>query len=154
VILAGILLKLGGYGMIRACFPIVPRRSTSSPYALGVIGVVLDRLRARSSRSADRLQAHGRLQLGQPHGLRAARPRRADDLGDDRSRRSQMFNHGTSSAVLFLVVGVIYDRAHHRDLQRFGGLAADHAQYWALTTLGFFAALGPAGARGLRLRRR
>ena len=34
----------------------------------------------------------------------------------------QMFNHGVSSAMLFLIVGVIYDRAHHRDLTRFGGI--------------------------------
>jgi NADH-quinone oxidoreductase subunit M len=59
-----------------------------------------------------------------------------------------MFNHGTSSAVLFLVVGVIYDRAHHRDLNGFGGLAQIMPKYWALTTLGFFAALGLPGLAG------
>jgi len=59
-----------------------------------------------------------------------------------------MFNHGTSSAVLFLVVGVIYDRAHHRDLNGFGGLAQVMPTYWALTTLGFFAALGLPGLAG------
>jgi NADH-quinone oxidoreductase subunit M len=60
----------------------------------------------------------------------------------------QMFNHGTSSAVLFLIVGVIYDRAHHRDLNGFGGLAQVMPKYWALTTLGFFAALGLPGLAG------
>jgi NADH-quinone oxidoreductase subunit M len=60
----------------------------------------------------------------------------------------QMFNHGTSSAVLFLVVGVIYDRAHHRDLNGFGGLSQVMPTYWALTTLGFFAALGLPGLAG------
>ena len=60
----------------------------------------------------------------------------------------QMFNHGTSSAVLFLVVGVIYDRAHHRDLNGFGGLSQVMPKYWALTTLGFFAALGLPGLAG------
>jgi NADH-quinone oxidoreductase subunit M len=60
----------------------------------------------------------------------------------------QMFNHGTSSAALFLVVGVIYDRAHHRDLNGFGGLAQLMPRYWALTTLGFFAALGLPGLAG------
>ena len=38
-----------------------------------------------------------------------------------------MFNHGTITAMLFLLVGVIYDRAHHRDIDGFGGLAVDHA---------------------------
>ena len=59
-----------------------------------------------------------------------------------------MFNHGTSSAALFLVVGVIYDRAHHRDLNRFGGLSQPMPVYWALTTIGFFAALGLPGTAG------
>jgi NADH-quinone oxidoreductase subunit M len=49
---------------------------------------------------------------------------------------------------LFLVVGVIYDRAHHRDLNGFGGLAQVAPKYWALTTLGFFAALGLPGLAG------
>lgn len=61
---------------------------------------------------------------------------------------TQMFNHGTSSAVLFLIVGVIYDRAHHRDLNGFGGLSQVMPRYWALTTLGFFAALGLPGLAG------
>jgi NADH-quinone oxidoreductase subunit M len=60
----------------------------------------------------------------------------------------QMFNHGTSSAALFLMVGVIYDRAHHRDLNGFGGLSQVMPRYWALTTLGFFAALGLPGLAG------
>jgi NADH-quinone oxidoreductase subunit M len=60
----------------------------------------------------------------------------------------QMFNHGTSSAALFLIVGVIYDRAHHRDLNGFGGLAQIMPRYWALTTVGFFAALGLPGLAG------
>jgi NADH-quinone oxidoreductase subunit M len=60
----------------------------------------------------------------------------------------QMFNHGTSSAALFLIVGVIYDRAHHRDLNGFGGLSQVMPRYWALTTLGFFAALGLPGLAG------
>jgi NADH-quinone oxidoreductase subunit M len=60
----------------------------------------------------------------------------------------QMFNHGTSSAALFLIVGVIYDRAHHRDLNGFGGLAQVMPRYWGFTTLGFFAALGLPGLAG------
>jgi len=50
--------------------------------------------------------------------------------------------------VLFLVVGVIYDRAHHRDLNGFGGLSQVMPKYWALTTLGFFAAIGLPGLAG------
>jgi NADH-quinone oxidoreductase subunit M len=60
----------------------------------------------------------------------------------------QMFNHGTSSAMLFLIVGVIYDRAHHRDLNGFGGLGLKMPYYTGLTTVGFFAALGLPGLAG------
>ncbi|MDE0892446.1 MAG: proton-conducting transporter membrane subunit, partial [Planctomycetota bacterium] len=60
----------------------------------------------------------------------------------------QMFNHGTSSAALFLIVGIIYDRAHHRDLNGFGGLSQQMPLYWGLTTIGFFAALGLPGMAG------
>jgi NADH-quinone oxidoreductase subunit M len=147
VILAGILLKLGGYGMIRACFPIVPDAFHQFAYVLGVIGVVsivygayvalgqtdFKRMVAYSSVSHMGYVLLGLAALTEWGATGAA---------------LQMFNHGTSSAVLFLVVGVIYDRAHHRDLNGFGGLAQVMPRYWALTTLGFFAALGLPGLAG------
>ena len=147
VILAGILLKLGGYGMIRACFPIVPSAFHQFAYVLAVIGVVsivygayvalgqtdFKRMVAYSSVSHMGYVLLGLAALTEWGATGAA---------------LQMFNHGTSSAVLFLVVGVIYDRAHHRDLNGFGGLAQVMPKYWALTTLGFFAALGLPGLAG------
>jgi NADH-quinone oxidoreductase subunit M len=57
----------------------------------------------------------------------------------------QMFNHGTVTAMLFLLVGVIYDRAHHRDIDRFGGLADVMPLYTGITAIAFFAALGLPG---------
>ena len=60
----------------------------------------------------------------------------------------QMFTHGTSSAMLFLLVGVAYDRAHHREIEGFGGLANVAPIYTGVTTLGFFAALGLPGMSG------
>ena len=57
----------------------------------------------------------------------------------------QMFNHGTVTAMLFLLVGVIYDRAHHRDIDGFGGLASVMPVYTGVTALAFFAALGLPG---------
>jgi len=147
VILAGILLKLGGYGMIRACFPIVPQGFNDYAYALGVLGVisiVYGAFVALGQTDFKRMVAYssvshmGYVLLGMAclteWGMSGA--------------ALQMFNHGTSSAVLFLIVGVIYDRAHHRDLNGFGGLAQVMPRYWALTTLGFFAALGLPGLAG------
>src|SRR5205814_10018573 len=57
----------------------------------------------------------------------------------------QMFNHGTVTAMLFLLVGVIYDRAHHREIAGFGGLASIMPVYTGVTGLAFFAALGLPG---------
>jgi NADH-quinone oxidoreductase subunit M len=57
----------------------------------------------------------------------------------------QMFNHGTVTAMLFLLVGVIYDRAHHRMIDGFGGLAKTMPIYAGYTGLAFFAALGLPG---------
>jgi NADH-quinone oxidoreductase subunit M len=147
VILAGILLKLGGYGMIRACFPIVPDAFHQFAYVLGVIGVVS-------------IVYGAFVALGQTDFKRMVAYSSVSHMGyvllglaalttwGTTGAALQMFNHGTSSAVLFLVVGVIYDRAHHRDLNGFGGLAQVMPKYWALTTLGFFAALGLPGLAG------
>jgi NADH-quinone oxidoreductase subunit M len=57
----------------------------------------------------------------------------------------QMFNHGTVTAMLFLLVGVIYDRAHHREINGFGGLASVMPVYTGVTAVAFFAALGLPG---------
>ena len=60
----------------------------------------------------------------------------------------QMFNHGTITAMLFLIVGVIYDRAHTRDIDGFGGLANQMPVYTGFVTLAFFAAIGLPGLSG------
>ncbi len=60
----------------------------------------------------------------------------------------QMFNHGLSSAMMFLLVGVIYDRAHHREIERFGGLGLQMPRYLTLAIIGFFASLGLPGFSG------
>jgi NADH-quinone oxidoreductase subunit M len=59
-----------------------------------------------------------------------------------------MFNHGTISAMLFILVGVIYDRAHHRDINGFGGLASQMPIYTGITAIAFFAGLGLPGFSG------
>ncbi len=50
-----------------------------------------------------------------------------------------MFNHGTITAMLFILVGVIYDRAHHREINGFGGLAQQMPVYAGITGFAFFA---------------
>src|SRR5580765_5080674 len=147
VILAGILLKLGGYGMLRACFPIVPQAFHEFAFVLGVLGVisiVYGAFVALGQTDFKRLVAYssvshmGYVLLGfaalTEQGMNGA--------------ALQMFNHGTSSAACFLVVGVIYDRAHHRDLNGFGGMSQVMPKYWALTTVAFFASIGLPGMAG------
>jgi NADH-quinone oxidoreductase subunit M len=147
VILAGILLKLGGYGMLRACFPLAPDAYHTFAYALavlGVISIVYGAFVALGQSDFKKMVAYssvshmGYVLLGMA----------AFTIWGMEGAVLQMFNHGTSSAALFLIVGVIYDRAHHRDLNGFGGLAQVMPRYWALTTLGFFAALGLPGLAG------
>jgi len=147
VILAGILLKLGGYGMLRACFPIVPdafRHFALALAILGVISIVYGAFVALGQSDFKKMVAYssvshmGYVLLGFA----------ALTVWGMSGAALQMFNHGTSSAALFLIVGVIYDRAHHRDLNGFGGLAQVMPRYWALTTLGFFAAIGLPGLAG------
>ncbi|HED64558.1 MAG TPA: NADH-quinone oxidoreductase subunit M [Planctomycetes bacterium] len=147
VILAGILLKLGGYGMIRGCFPIVPDAFGQFSYALavlGVISIVYGAFVALGQTDFKRMVAYssvshmGYVLLGMA----------ALENWGMSGAALQMFNHGTSAAVLFLIVGVVYERAHHRDLNNFGGLSQVMPRYWALTTLGFFAALGLPGLAG------
>jgi NADH-quinone oxidoreductase subunit M len=60
----------------------------------------------------------------------------------------QMFNHGTITAMLFLSVGVIYDRAHHREIDGFGGLATKMPIYTGVVAVAFFAGLGLPGLSG------
>ena len=147
VILAGILLKLGGYGMLRACFPIVPDAFRQFAFVLGVLGaisIVYGSYVALGQTDFKRLIAYssvghmGYVLLGfaamTEWGMNGA--------------ALQMFNHGTSSAACFLVVGVIYDRAHHRDLNGFGGMSQVMPKYWALTTVAFFASIGLPGMAG------
>ncbi len=60
----------------------------------------------------------------------------------------QMIAHGISSPMCFFLVGVIYDRAHHREINRFGGLWLTMPKYGTLATIGFFASLGLPGLCG------
>jgi NADH-quinone oxidoreductase subunit M len=60
----------------------------------------------------------------------------------------QMFNHGTITAMLFLIVGVLYDRTHTRGLDDFGGLMNQMPKYSAVMVIAFFAALGLPGLSG------
>ena len=147
VILAGVLLKLGTYGMMRINFPLFPDVFHASMYVIGIFGAIniiygafcalaqqdLKKMVAYSSISHMGYVLLG-LAAGNSEGMVGA--------------LYQMFNHGTITAMLFLLVGVIYDRAHTRQIDKFGGLASYMPVYAAVVTIAWFASLGLPGLSG------
>jgi NADH-quinone oxidoreductase subunit M len=147
MILAGVLLKMGGYGFLRICYPIFPTGGTYWAFTLATIGVVsilYGALCAMAQTDFKKLVAYssvshmGYVLLGiavlTPEGFQGA--------------MFQMIAHGISSPMCFFLVGVIYDRAHHREINRFGGLWLTMPRYGTLATIGFFASLGLPGLCG------
>jgi NADH-quinone oxidoreductase subunit M len=147
MILAGILLKMGGYGFLRLCYPIFPVGAERWAYFLAVIGVVsiiYGALCAMAQTDFKKLVAYssvshmGYVLLGiavmTDQGFQGA--------------MFQMIAHGISSPMCFFLVGVIYERAHHREINRFGGLWLTMPKYGTLATIGFFASLGLPGLCG------
>jgi NADH-quinone oxidoreductase subunit M len=147
VILAGVLLKMGTYGLIRISFPIFPELAQKFAFALAIlafINIVYGALCAMAQTDFKKLIAYssvshmGIVLLGMS----------ALNTQGMMGAVFQMFNHGTITAMLFLIVGVIYDRAHTRDLNAFGGLAITMPKYTGIMTVAFFAALGLPGLSG------
>jgi len=149
VILAGVLLKMGGYGILRINFPLLTSAATSHTVimtlaVLGFISIVYGAFCALAQTDFKKLVAYSSVShMGYVLlGIASLRPEAINGA------IFQMFNHGLSSAMMFLLVGVVYERAHHRDLRNFGGLAHQMPQYFALSIVGFFAALGLPGLNG------
>lgn len=123
VILAGVMLKMGTYGFIRWVIPLFPE--AAAYYAnifmvLGVLGVIYGALVAMVQPDIKKLVAYSSVShMGYVIlGLFAM-----NELGVTGSLY-QMLNHGISTGALFLLVGMIYERTHSREIKRYGGLAA------------------------------
>ena len=147
VILAGVLLKMGTYGLLRISYPMFPELANyyALPLAIvAVINIVYGALCAMAQQDFKKLIAYssishmGIVLLGMS----------AMNTQGMMGAVFQMFNHGTITAMLFLIVGVIYDRAHTRDLDAFGGLAITMPKYTGIMSVAFFAALGLPGLSG------
>ena len=159
MILAGVLLKMGGYGIIRICYPICPHAGYDFAYfvcTLGVVSMVYGAFAALAQKDFKRMVAYssvshmGYVVLGL--GVWSAT---AGNLFDQQSwlmgikgAMFQMIGHGVSSAGMFFMVGVVYDRVHHRNLNEFGGLYGKMPVYTALAMIIFFAGLGLPGLCG------
>src|SRR5437773_8542303 len=147
VILAGILLKLGGYGFIRFALPLFPDAAkTYAPaiIVLSLIALIYGAIVALVQPDLKKLVAYssvshmGFVTLGififQQQGLYGA--------------ILQMVNHGLITGALFLLVGVIYERTHDRTIARMGGLSARTPVYAAVFGLFVFASAGLPGLSG------
>ncbi|MBM3577037.1 MAG: NADH-quinone oxidoreductase subunit M [Alphaproteobacteria bacterium] len=147
VILAAILLKMGGYGFIRFSLPMFPDASTNfAPliYALSVIAIVYTSLVALVQEDIKKLIAYssvahmGYVTMGlftlNPQGMQGA--------------IFQMISHGFVSGALFLCVGVIYDRMHTREIAAYGGLVNRMPIYAFVFMLFTLANVGLPGTTG------
>jgi NADH-quinone oxidoreductase subunit M len=145
VILAGVLLKMGTYGILRINFPILPDATVyfapTLLAALGAWNIVYGAFCAMAQQDLKKLVAYSSIShMG--YVMFGMATLTAEGIN---GAVLQMFNHGTVTAMLFLLVGVIYDRAHHREIAGFGGLAGIMPFYTGWTALAFFAAMGLPG---------
>lgn len=144
VILAGVLLKMGGYGFLRFCLPMFPDASvTFAPFILwlSVAGILYGGYMALAQSDLKKLVAYssvshmGFVTLGifvfNNHGIQGA--------------ILQMVNHGITTGALFLAVGQLYDRTHSRAIQDYGGLQKTMPRFVALFCLFSVASFGLPG---------
>lgn len=147
VVLAGILLKIGAYGLIRIAYPVFPEGAVHYAWlvaGIGVLSIIYGALNALAQHDLKKLIAYssvshmGYVLLGlavlTPEGVSGA--------------IFQMFSHGLISPLLFLVAGVLYDRTHDRMIENYGGLALKMPAYTAVVVIAFFASLGLPGFSG------
>ncbi len=147
VILAAILLKMGGYGFIRFSLPMMPEASgTFAPlvFGLSVVAIIYTSLVALAQDDMKKLIAYssvahmGIVTIGiftvTAEGLQGA--------------MIQMLSHGVVSAALFLCVGVVYDRLHTREIARYGGLVHNMPKYAFCFMVFTLASIGLPGTSG------
>ena len=162
VILAGVLLKMGTYGLLRISYPLLPGEVVNFSYILallGVINIIWGAVNAIAQIDMKKMVAYssvshmGYVLLGM---AAAVSDSPAGAQAGLNGAVMQMFNHGTITAMLFLLVGMIYERAHHRwivfprDYEKpelagqlgFGGIGAKVPVYTAFVAFAFFAGLG------------
>ena len=141
VVLAGILLKIGGYGFLRICYPIFPE--IANQYAVwivgfGVLSIIYGAFNALAMNDLKKMIAYssvshmGFVLLG------------IGSLTSEGFNGAvyQMFSHGILSAMLFLLVGVLYSRTHDRRIDSYQGLASQLPLFTLMIAIAFFASLG------------
>ena len=147
VILAGVLLKMGTYGFLRFNLPLFPAAAVQlAPWMalLAVIGILYGAAVSYAQQDVKKLVAYssvshlGFVMLGlfalNPQGIQGG--------------ILQMINHGLSTGALFIIVGMIYERRHTRDMDAFGGLWKVMPIYGAMTLVVTLSSMGLPGLNG------
>jgi NADH-quinone oxidoreductase subunit M len=147
VVLAALLLKIGGYGLLRIAYPIFPEAALYFSWLValfGVVAIVYGALTAMASKDLKRLIAYssvshmGFVLLGLAsltiEGVTGA--------------VYQMVSHGIITAMLFLLAGVLYDRTHDRMIENYSGLSSKMPAYFTIVLVAFFASMGLPGFSG------
>ena len=147
VLLAGVLLKLGGYGFLRFSLPMLPEASAYfAPlvYTLSAVAIVYTSLVALAQTDMKKLIAYSSVAHMGIVTIGCFTP---NALGIQGSI-IQMLSHGVVSAALFMCVGVVYDRVHSRDIAAYGGLADRMPAYSLVFMLFMLASVGLPGTSG------
>ena len=147
VILAGVLLKMGGYGFLRFSLPMLPEASayfTPLVYTLSVIAVIYTSLVALVQEDMKKLIAYSSVaHMGfVTIGVFGANQQAVEGA------IFQMLSHGVVSGALFLCVGVVYDRLHTREISRYGGLVNNMPKYAFAFMVFMMASVGLPGTAG------
>ncbi|MEI7997945.1 MAG: NADH-quinone oxidoreductase subunit M [Candidatus Omnitrophota bacterium] len=147
VLLAGVLLKMGGYGLFRICFPLFKTAfCTLSPWlaVLAVVNIVYGACVAMAQTDFKKMVAYSSVSHMGFVLLGAA----ALNTTGFNGAILEMFNHGIITGGMFLMVGVLYDRAHTREMNQFGGLSSSMPFYAFCLTFLSLASLGLPGLSG------
>ncbi len=147
VILAGVLLKMGTYGLLRFCLPLFPQASIYfAPYisVLAVIGIIYGALVAMVQKDMKKLVAYSSVaHLGfVVLGIFAMTQESIQGAV------IQMINHGLSTGALFLLVGVLYERTHTREISEYGGIAKIVPIYATFLMIASLSSIGLPGLNG------
>ncbi len=147
VILAALLLKIGGYGLLRIAFPIFPDAAMHFSWfvgLMGVISIIYGGLNALACKDLKRLIAYSSISHMGFVLLGLASLTTEGVAGSI----YQMVSHGIISAMLFLIAGVLYDRTQDRTIGNYSGLSTKMQSYTTFVVVAFFASMGLPGFSG------
>jgi NADH-quinone oxidoreductase subunit M len=147
VVLAGILLKVGAYGLLRIAYPVFPAEASHYAYLVGGLGTLSILYAALNALAADDLKRMVAYSSVSHMGFVLVGIASVTVEGVS-GAVYMLFSHGILSALLFLLVGVLYERTHDKAIPNYRGLAGPMPHYTAVTTVAFFASLGLPGFRG------